>query len=95
LARAAGLEAGWLKSTLASGTASSVLLDSYLERMMTGEGPVSFTLALLLKDLRLARCESTALEVAAPLLDAAIATVEAAVTRHGADAGVQSLARQA
>ena len=92
LARAYGMEAGWLKTTLASGTGSSALFDNYLERMMTGAGPVTFTLGLLLKDLRLARSECAALNLAAPLLDAAIAAVHNAVQHHGDEAGVQALA---
>ncbi|MBL8327118.1 MAG: NAD(P)-dependent oxidoreductase [Rubrivivax sp.] len=93
LARAAGVPAEALLPALADGTARSMLLDSYLPRMLGGEGPVTFTLALLLKDLRLAREEATALQVSAPLLDAAIAAAAAAIERHGPDAGVQALAR--
>jgi 3-hydroxyisobutyrate dehydrogenase-like beta-hydroxyacid dehydrogenase len=92
LARAAGIAAGELLPALGSGTAGSFLLESYLPRMMGGEGPVTFTLALLLKDLHLARGEAQALGVAAPLLDAAIAAVAAAQQRHGPEAGVQALA---
>jgi len=92
LARAAGLTAAELQPALASGTAGSFLLESYLPRMMGGEGPVTFTLALLLKDLRLARAEAQSLGLAAPLLDAAIAAADAALQRHGPEAGVQALA---
>ncbi len=93
LARAHGMDAGWLKSTLASGSGSSALFDTYLGRMMSGDGPVTFTLGLLLKDLQLARSAYDALGLQAPLLDAAITTVHAAVAQHGADAGLQALAR--
>ncbi len=93
LARASGIEAAGLQSALAGGTARSFLLENYLPRMMGGEGPVTFTLGLLLKDLRLARDETQALELPAPLLDAAIAAVAAAIERHGMEAGVQALAR--
>lgn len=92
LARAAGMPADWLKSTLATGTGGSALFESYVERMMSGSGAVTFTLGLLLKDLRLARSECAALGLDAPLLDAALASVQRAVDRHGADAGVQALA---
>lgn len=92
LARAAGLAAVELVPALGSGTAGSFLLESYLPRMMGGEGPVTFTLALLLKDLQLARGEAQALAIDAPLLDAAIAAVTAAAQRHGPEAGVQALA---
>ncbi|MBL8341081.1 MAG: NAD(P)-dependent oxidoreductase [Rubrivivax sp.] len=93
LARAAGVSAEALLPALADGTARSLLLDSYLPRMLGGDGPVTFTLALLLKDLRLAREEAAALQVSAPLLDAAIAATVAAIGRHGPEAGVQALAR--
>lgn len=92
LARAAGIAAGELLPALASGTAGSFLLESYLPRMLGGEGPVTFTLALLLKDLQLARGEAQALGGDMPLLDAALAAVTAAQARHGPEAGVQALA---
>lgn len=92
LARAAGIGAEALQSALAGGTAAGFLFDAYLARMMNGAGPVSFTLGLLRKDLRLAREESQSLGLQAPLLDAAIAALDAAVARHGASAGVQMLA---
>ncbi len=92
LARAAGIAAIDLQPALGSGTAGSFLLESYLPRMMGGEGPVTFTLALLLKDLQLARTEARALAIDAPLLDATIAAVAVAMQRHGPQAGVQALA---
>lgn len=92
IARAAGIPAGDLQPALGSGTAGSFLLESYLPRMMGVEGPVTFTLSLFLKDLQLARAEAQALEIDAPLLDAAIAAVAAARQRHGPEAGVQALA---
>jgi 3-hydroxyisobutyrate dehydrogenase-like beta-hydroxyacid dehydrogenase len=92
LARAAGMDAAALPAALAGGTADGFLMGSYLPRMMGADGPVSFTLGLLLKDLQLARSEAGALGVAAPLLDAALATVTRAVQQHGAEAGVQRLA---
>ena len=93
LARAAGLEADFLRQALAGGTGASTILDAYLPRMLSGDGPVSFTLALLRKDLRLARDEAAALGLPAPLLDAALAAVDGAIARHGAEAGLQVLAR--
>lgn len=92
MARAAGLSAATLLPALAGGTARSFLLESYLPRMMAGEGPITFTLGLLLKDLRLARDEAAALALRAPLVEAAIDAVAMAIERHGADAGVQALA---
>ncbi len=91
-ARAAGLDGAMLQEALGSGTAGGFLFDSYFARMLGLQGPVSFTLGLLLKDLRLAREQAATLAQPAPLLDAAVATVAAAVERHGADAGVQALA---
>jgi len=93
LARGWGLGAAELQAALEGGTGSSFLLPNYLPRMMSGEGPVSFTLGLLLKDLTLARTEAHALALPMPLLDAALAAVAVAVSRHGAEAGVQELAR--
>ena len=93
LARAWGLPAAELQAALEGGTGSSFLLPNYLPRMLGGEGPVSFTLGLLLKDLKLARDEAQALDLPMPLLDAALTAVLAAVARHGREAGVQELAR--
>ena len=93
LARAAGLQADFLRQALAGGTGASTVLEAYLPRMLGGDGPVTFTLALLLKDLRLARAEAAALDLPAPLLDAAIAAVDGAIAGHGAEAGLQVLAR--
>jgi 3-hydroxyisobutyrate dehydrogenase-like beta-hydroxyacid dehydrogenase len=92
LARAAGIAADELQAALAGGTASGFLFDAYLGRMVNAGGPVSFSLGLLHKDLRLARDEARALGVQPQLLDAAIAALEAAIARHGAKAGVQMLA---
>jgi 3-hydroxyisobutyrate dehydrogenase-like beta-hydroxyacid dehydrogenase len=93
LARAWGLAAADLQAALEGGTGSSFLLPNYLPRMIGGGGPVTFTLGLLLKDLKLARAEAEALDLPMPLLDAALAAVAAAVSCHGAEAGVQELAR--
>ena len=92
LARAMGLAAPALAAALAHGTAAGTLQSAYLERMMSGAGAVTFTLALLRKDLRLARDEAAALDVPAPLLDAAISSVDAAIAHHGPAAGAQVLA---
>lgn len=92
LARASGMDSAFLQGALTGGTADGFLLGSYLPRMIGGDGPVSFTLGLLLKDLQLARLEARELKLDAPLLDAAIAATRAAIGRHGAEAGVQQLA---
>lgn len=91
LARSAGLDAAWLKDTLGSGTGASFLFEAYLARMLGADGAVSFSLGLLAKDLRLARDEGLDRELPTPLLDAAVATVEAACARFGPEAGVQML----
>lgn len=94
LARAAelGLGAAELQAALAGGTANSTLLGAYLPRMLSGEGAVSFTLALMEKDLQLARAEAAELGLAMPLLDATLASLRAAIARLGGAAGVQALA---
>ncbi len=92
LARASGLSAQTLQDTLADGTAASYLLPTYLPRMMTGAGPVTFTLGLLRKDLQLALDEAQQLGLQMPVLRAAWQAVDVACQRHGAEAGVQQLA---
>lgn len=92
LARTAGLDAATLKDVLAGGSGSSAQFDNYWLRMVTSEGPISFSLGLLHKDLCLARDEAQALGTPARSLDAVLAAVDAACQRHGTDAGVQMLA---
>jgi 3-hydroxyisobutyrate dehydrogenase len=92
LTRGAGLDGAALKEPLGGGTGASFLFDAYWLRMLAPEGPASFSLNLLLKDLRLARQEALSLQAPTRLLDAAVAAVEAAVSRHGPDAGLQWLA---
>ena len=93
LARASGLPAQVLLDTVASGTAASFLLPSYLPRMMSGSGPITFTLGLLRKDLRLALGEAQQLGLQPRLLQAACLAVDDACQRHGSEAGVQMLAQ--
>lgn len=92
LARGAGIPVEVLQPALASGTAAGFLFEAYLGRMVSGAGPVSFSLGLLHKDLRLARDESLALGLPPLGLDAAIAALDRAIQRHGPEAGVQMLA---
>ena len=91
LARGAGIGPEELQPALAGGTAGGFLFEAYLGRMMSGAGPVSFSLGLLRKDLRLARDESLALGLPPLGLDAAIAALDRAIERHGPEAGVQML----
>lgn len=92
LARAAGLDGNTLKDALAGGTGASAIFDNLWLRMMAAEGPASFSLGLLRKDLGLARDEALALHTPTRLVDAALAAVDAACRRHGPDAGLQKLA---
>ena len=93
LARAAGMQGDALRDALSGGTGSGWMFDAYVQRMVDGDGAVGFTLAMLRKDLELALL--AAAELGRPgtlLLRHALATVEAACARHGAQAGVQALA---
>jgi 3-hydroxyisobutyrate dehydrogenase-like beta-hydroxyacid dehydrogenase len=91
-ARAAGLDGAQLHDALAGGSGGSFIFNAYWPRMLASDGPASFSLGLLRKDLRLARAEAASLGTPTRLLDAALAAVEAACTRHGPEAGVQRLA---
>jgi 3-hydroxyisobutyrate dehydrogenase-like beta-hydroxyacid dehydrogenase len=95
LARANGFDAALVQQALGSGTASGFLFQSYVQRMLEGDGAVTFTLALLRKDLLLARDEAIACHVETQLLDRALDAVQAASQRFGAHAGVQCLSAAA
>lgn len=90
-ARAAGFDPAATKQALAGGTGASGLFEAYWERMMGEPGPVSFTLGLLQKDLRLAQAEAQVLGSSTRLVQAALAAVDEAIARHGAEAGLQAL----
>lgn len=92
MTRAAGVDVPWLLQALTGASGQSALLQGYLPRMVGQDTVSSFSLGLLLKDLRLARAACDDWGIPAPLLDAAIAAVGAAVQRHGPDAGMQALA---
>ena len=92
LARASGMEAAAVHDALGGGTARGFLFESYVHRMMSGEGPVSFTLGLLRKDLSVARDEARSRHVRTLLLDTALQALDEACARHGEEAGVQMLA---
>jgi 3-hydroxyisobutyrate dehydrogenase-like beta-hydroxyacid dehydrogenase len=92
LARASGFDAGILSEALTGGTASSFLFNSYAQRMLECTGPVTFTLGMLRKDLRLARAEAVARGTTTRLLDCALDAAEAACLRFGERAGAQCLA---
>lgn len=92
LARAAGFDAAVLRDALSGGTAAGFLAEAYLARMVEQAGPVTFPLALLRKDLALARDEAQALGVDVAFVEAALASVDAARARHGDGAGVHVLA---
>lgn len=92
LARASGVSGGELLESLGAGTASGPLFHAYVHRMVEASGPVTFTLALLRKDLLLARDEAVAHRSSTRLLDFVLVAIEEACSRFGEDAGVQSLA---
>jgi 3-hydroxyisobutyrate dehydrogenase-like beta-hydroxyacid dehydrogenase len=92
LARAGGLDAAFVADALGAGSASGPLLRSYLPRMVEPGGAVTFTLGMLRKDLTLARDEAHALGGNTRLLAFALASVDEACARFGAEAGVQWLA---
>jgi 3-hydroxyisobutyrate dehydrogenase-like beta-hydroxyacid dehydrogenase len=92
LAQQSGFDSGRVKEALASGTASGFLFNAYVERLIDGGGAVTFTLALLRKDLLLAREEAQAAGIDARLLEHMIEVVRTAIEQHGPDAGVQTLA---
>jgi 3-hydroxyisobutyrate dehydrogenase-like beta-hydroxyacid dehydrogenase len=91
LARGAGFAPQATRDALAAGTAKGFLFDAYLTRMMGESGPVTFTLAMLRKDVGLARDEAHACGLDTAFLDAALAAVHSACVRHGETAGVQAL----
>lgn len=91
LARSGGLPAPAVRDALSAGTASGFLFDAYLARMMEGGGATTFTLAMLRKDLSLAREDAAARACSTRLIDFALAEVDAARLRHGDVAGVQVL----
>ncbi|HUH58622.1 MAG TPA: NAD(P)-dependent oxidoreductase [Candidimonas sp.] len=82
-----------LASALDEGSASGVLLNSYMTRMMEGGGDVTFTLGLLRKDLRLAQAEAELQQKPSLFLKFALDYLNAACQRFGAHAGVQMLSR--
>ncbi|MCC7325547.1 MAG: NAD(P)-dependent oxidoreductase [Burkholderiales bacterium] len=92
LARVSGFEAPVVVDALSAGTASGFLFDAYLPRMVEPGGPVTFTLGMLRKDLRLARAEAAKRSGTTRMLDFAIGEVDAACARFGEQAGVQFLA---
>jgi len=92
MARAGGLSAPAVVDALSAGTASGILFHSYLPRMIERDGPVTFTLAMLYKDLRLARDEAVLQRSSTRLLDFALESVGTARARFGENAGVQCLA---
>ncbi|MDW5444657.1 NAD(P)-dependent oxidoreductase [Polaromonas sp. SM01] len=91
MARAAGCSADILHEALGTGTASGALFHAYLGRMLSLEGPETFTLGLLRKDLLLARDESPAGAPSTAFLSLLLSLVDDACARFGPDRGVQFL----
>ncbi|MFI5447700.1 NAD(P)-dependent oxidoreductase [Polaromonas sp. UC242_47] len=91
MARAAGCSADILQEALGTGTASGALFHAYLGRMLSLEGPETFTLGLLRKDLLLARDESPAGAPSTAFLSLLLSLVDEACIRFGPERGVQFL----
>lgn len=91
LARGSHFDINLLTTALNKGTASGLLFNSYAERMMQGDGDVTFTLGLLRKDLRLAEAEAELQQKPSLFLKFAVQCLNAACERYGAHAGVQTL----
>jgi 3-hydroxyisobutyrate dehydrogenase-like beta-hydroxyacid dehydrogenase len=91
-ARACGLSAAHVGDALGAGTASGPLFQSYLGRMVEPGGPETFSLAMLRKDLTLARDDAAAHGATTRFLDFALQLVADACERFGERAGVQWLA---
>lgn len=92
LARAAGFDAALVAQALGRGTASGLLFDSYVQRMLEPGGGITFTLGLLRKDLRLARAEALAVGAGTRLHDTLLDALDEACRHHGEHQGVQWLA---
>lgn len=92
LARAGGMQGSGLRDALNGSTGSGWMFDAYAQRMVDGGGAAGFTLAMLRKDMELALQAAAELgRTGTLLLRHALAVVEAACERHGAQAGVQAL----
>jgi 3-hydroxyisobutyrate dehydrogenase-like beta-hydroxyacid dehydrogenase len=91
LARRLAFDAAQVSDALRDGSASGRLFESYVARMMTGNGTPTFTLGLLRKDIRLARDEA-ARSGSTAFHDFVLRALEDACARHGEGAGVQCLA---
>lgn len=91
LARGGNFSIDLVTTALNKGTASGLLFNSYAERMMQGDGDVTFTLGLLRKDLRLAEAEAEQQQKPSLFLKFAVQCLNTACDRYGAHAGVQSL----
>lgn len=93
LARHYGLSADKVRAALDGGSGSSWMFNAYIERMIDREESVGFTLAMLHKDLQLAKDAAVDLGIDGHLLlRHALDAIARAMERHGPAAGIQTLA---
>lgn len=91
-ARAAGCDAETFADAFGRGSASSRMFDTYARRMLLREGPETFTLGLLRKDLALARDDARSQGLDTRFVELALALVSEACDRVGPQRGIQALA---
>lgn len=92
LAAAGGLDVARLAPTLGEGTAGGFLFKAYAEKMIAGDYAATFTVAHLIKDLRLALAEADALGLAPGGLRAALSQFERLAHERGGALGIQAIA---
>lgn len=92
LAAAGGLDIARLAPTLGEGTAGGFLFKAYAEKMIAGDYAATFTVAHLVKDLRLALAEAGSLGLEPVGLRAALAQFERLARERGGELGIQAIA---
>lgn len=92
LAAAGGLDTARLAPTLGEGTAGGFLFKAYAGKMIAGDFAATFTVAHLVKDLRLALAEAASLGVDAVGLRAALGQFERLARERGDALGIQTVA---
>jgi 3-hydroxyisobutyrate dehydrogenase len=92
LAAAGGLDVARLAPTLGEGTAGGFLFKAYAAKMIAGDFAATFTVAHLIKDLRLAHAEAASLDVDAVALRAALGQFERLARERGDALGIQAIA---
>jgi len=92
LAAAGGLDIARLAPTLGECTAGGFLFKAYAEKMIAGDFAATFTVAHLIKDLRLALAEAASLGVDTVALRAALGQFERLARERGGALGIQAIA---